>query len=123
MRWAGGAWWRGALTDAAPGSDRTADDALSDAARFGIALSAEDLAPAGETGVWPQNAAALTAFLRIATQWRVAATLSAVVRTGLDYAGARAGLDLAGIEMTPALWADVQVIEAGAITAMREVTR
>ena len=34
---------------------------------------------------------------------------------GLDYAAARAGLDLAGIEMTPDLWSEVRAIEAGAI--------
>ena len=34
---------------------------------------------------------------------------------GLDYTAARAGLDLAGIEMTPGLWAEVRDIESGAI--------
>lgn len=37
---------------------------------------------------------------------------------GLDYAAARAGLRLAGITMTTALWADVQIIEAGAVDAL-----
>jgi hypothetical protein len=46
--------------------------------------------------------------------------MGGVAMTGLDYAGARAGLDLAGIAMTPALWADVQVIERGALAAMNE---
>lgn len=37
-------------------------------------------------------------------------------RVGLDYSGVRVGLDLAGIEMTRELWADLQMIEAGALT-------
>lgn len=43
-----------------------------------------------------------------------------LITTGLDYAGARAGLEMAGIEVTPDLWADLQVIEAGALAGMRE---
>ena len=37
--------------------------------------------------------------------------------TGLDYAGARAGLEVAGFTVTPALWADIMMIEAGALEA------
>ena len=37
---------------------------------------------------------------------------------GLDYAGAEAGLRLAGLTMTPALWGEVRVIEAGARNAL-----
>ena len=37
--------------------------------------------------------------------------------SGLDYAGARAGLDAAGFTVTPALWADIMMIEAGALSA------
>ncbi len=46
--------------------------------------------------------------------------MNGMTATGLDYAGARAGLDLAGIAVTPALWADLQIIEHGAIAAMNE---
>lgn len=46
--------------------------------------------------------------------------MSGAAAVGLDYAGARAGLGLAGIEMTPELWADVQEIERAAIAAMNE---
>lgn len=37
---------------------------------------------------------------------------------GLDYQGARAGLDLSGLEVTPDLWDRIQLIEAGAVAAM-----
>ena len=37
---------------------------------------------------------------------------------GLDYTAVRAGFDLAGVKITPDLWAEVQLIEAGARDAM-----
>lgn len=37
---------------------------------------------------------------------------------GLDYQGARASLDLAGIDVTPELWSDLQLIELGARAEM-----
>ncbi len=41
-----------------------------------------------------------------------------MIARGLDYAGARAGLGLAGLNVTPDLWSDVQVIEAAAVAAL-----
>lgn len=40
---------------------------------------------------------------------------------GLDYTAVRAGLDLAGHEMTPDLWAEVQEIETGALKSLNGV--
>lgn len=40
--------------------------------------------------------------------------------TGLDYAAARAGLDMAELKLDPGEWADLQVIETGALAEMRE---
>lgn len=37
---------------------------------------------------------------------------------GLDYTAAEAGLRLAGVAVTPEIWAGVQMIEAGAIDEM-----
>lgn len=55
---------------------------------------------------------ALRAFLCIASQWRVVSPGDGTIRrTGLDYQGAKAGLDLAEVAMNPELWADVQIIE------------
>jgi hypothetical protein len=63
--------------------------------------------------------AALEAFLCIATQWRMAGLADGTVHiTGLDYTAARAGLELAGVDMTPALWTEVRTIEIGARAAM-----
>lgn len=69
-------------------------------------------------GVWAENVAAVEAFLSVATQWRVAVGQTGMVAVGLDYAGARAGLDLAGIALTPDLWSRVQAIELGAVAAL-----
>jgi hypothetical protein len=64
---------------------------------------------------------ALHAFLAVATQWRVVGPGDGTLRrTGLDYAGVRVGLEIAGVEVTPALWSDIQLIEAGAIAAGQE---
>ncbi len=55
----------------------------------------------------------------MATQWRVVATAAGpLLFSGLDYTAARAGLELAGIAVSPATWADVQLIEAGAMGAL-----
>jgi len=37
---------------------------------------------------------------------------------GLDYPAAKVGLEMAGIEVTPALWSDLQMVEIGARAAM-----
>jgi len=73
-------------------------------------------------GVWPQNAAIVTAFLLVASQWRTGLRITdAGVRTvfiGLDYAAARAGLDALGVAVTPALFAGVMVMEMAAAKAL-----
>lgn len=67
--------------------------------------------PDPDDGIWAENEAALRAFLAVASQWRDG---------GLDYAGARAGFELAGLDVDPALWGEVRVIEAGAREAIAE---
>lgn len=59
--------------------------------------------------------AAVDAFLAVDSQWRQSPKGRFL---GLDYTAVRAGLDLAGIEVTPDLWSDVQLIEAGARRAL-----
>lgn len=77
-------------------------------------------APDDEDGVWPAHIEAVRAFLAVADQWRVITGESGGYWMGLDYGAVRAGLDLAGIVLTPAQWADVQMIEAGAKAARNE---
>lgn len=115
----GRAWVRGELH--AP--DDGDDDALADARAIGLDIRPEDLAPERVRGVWEVNIPAVTAFLAVSTQWRVVAGATGLLCTGLDYAGARAGIEGLGIAITPRLWGDVQVIEAGALTEMNRQRR
>lgn len=74
-----------------------------------------------DDGVWDQNVAALDAFLSVATQWRmVPLATGRLIATGLDYQAARAGIEMTGTDITPDLWFDVRMIEAGAMGAMNE---
>lgn len=53
------------------------------------------------------------------SQWRALPQFGArPVWLGLDYSAAEAGLRLAGIAVTPELWADVREIEQGALEAL-----
>lgn len=55
------------------------------------------------------------------TQWRVQIDPTGrLVPTGLDYAGARAGLDLLDVEITRELWQGVMIMEAAAKAAWLE---
>ena len=97
-----------------------------------LGASAEEIAAleaklAGEADdeffeVWPENWDALSAFLSVSTQWRMVAVVTQLggqtYYQGLDYAGVEAGLRGAAIATTPALWADLRVIEAAARNAL-----
>ena len=117
---AGCAWARGEL-----GRTRRSE-AEDDARRWGLKRAPGRRRDAPEAGIWRQHVPALQAYLAVAGQWRtvfVAVSPPAVgriVALGLDYAAARAGLALAGIEVSPEAWAQVRAIEAGAMEAMNE---
>lgn len=77
-----------------------------------------DLGIEDQNEVWAKNVAAAQAFLWVSGQWRMTALASGgVYWGGLDYTAAKAGLEMAGIEITKELWADVRVIEQGAKAA------
>lgn len=69
-------------------------------------------------GVWPGHATAARAFVAIASQMRQVIGPAGGCVVGLDYAGAKAGLELAAIAITPDDWARVRIIEAEAVKAM-----
>jgi len=72
-----------------------------------------------EEALWPEHVAALEAFAVVSSQWRIEPRFGAPTRwLGLDHAAAEAGLRLAGIEVTPDLWADIRQIEQGAKEAL-----
>lgn len=65
--------------------------------------------------VWAAHETALRAWLAVSGQWRTSAPgQGRIVWLGLDYTAARAGLDLAGLTLTPEIWVQVQAIEAAA---------
>lgn len=107
---------------------------MQDARRFGLPEEAIDairsalsLSAAGEVEVWPEHADIVDAFLAASSQWRtspIGGGMAAPVNVfwlGLDYAGARIGIELAGIAITPELWAGVRVMEGAARDALNGV--
>lgn len=79
------------------------------------------LAPPEETGVWPDNVPTVKAFVLCDTQWKVQIDPTGrLVPSGLDYAGARAGLDMLEIKVSPELWQGVMIMEAAAKAAWLE---
>jgi hypothetical protein len=121
------AWAEGTLDDAPPASD---DDAIADAraarldaaAQAAIARWAIDRTGPAFCGVWPDNAAAVTAFLAAASQWRtMIADRNGRIATrflGLDYAGAAIAWSARGIEPDADLFDRLTVIEMAARDAL-----
>jgi len=69
--------------------------------------------------VWPENIPAVSAFLRIQGQWRTYALGDGRLRfLGLDYGAARIGFELAGVEIAPDIWSEIQIVEAAACAAL-----
>ena len=77
--------------------------------------------PEDSTGIWKMNMDALTAFLSIDSQFRMTGTgQGGLVVCGLDYQGVQAGFALSGRMVTPELWDDIRMIEAGAVAALNK---
>ena len=69
--------------------------------------------------VWPENWAAVEAWLVVASQWRATPLADGRVHWhGLDYTGVRAGLELAGIALAPDDWLRLRVMEQAAAAAL-----
>lgn len=118
LKWAGRASVEGTLTE----RKATADDARSDAKKWGLDLTALDTDDEG-VGIWPENLPAVLAYLRVHTQWRVVGTAAGPLHAvGLDYPAVKIGLKLAGIKVTKDLWQDLQMVEIGARAAMNGVS-
>jgi Phage related hypothetical protein (DUF1799) len=118
LTWAGRAWATDGLFAPAPGT-ATQDQLDDDAAFWNIDPDLLRHTADDDDGVWPDNVPAVLAFLQGVTQWRVTAlAMGGLLVTGLDYGALRAGLDAAEVEVTPALWGDIRMIEGGAMAAM-----
>lgn len=71
--------------------------------------------------VWEDNRAAAELFLALSTQWRTAGMDG--VPTGLDYAAIPATARMRATKMTPALFADIRLMEHAALDAWAEQRR
>lgn len=63
--------------------------------------------------VWPECAESVELFLALATQWRIEPMSGTVL--GLDYAAARAAMDMMGIEDRRQAFEDLRIMEAEVI--------
>jgi hypothetical protein len=106
---------------------------LQDARAFGMseadiaALRTKLSEPAARVeagdGIWPENAAIVAAFLAASSQWNLVSigggmAPGRLLFVGLNYPGAIAGIEAAGVVITPELWAGVRIMEAEAREAM-----
>lgn len=82
---------------------------------MGVVLVDESGNPVGGDvfRVYPENTAAARLFYASATQWQRNPMTGEL--WGLNYAGVEAAARLAGIEATPELFGDLQLIEQGAL--------
>lgn len=98
---------------------------MQNAAFFGITILSDGAV--AEDGLWEAHLPAWQAWCAISGQWRTVVLTSEagakVIWLGIDYAAARAGLDLAGIAVTPDCWSEVRVIEEGAIEELNRSGR
>lgn len=93
------------------------DQAREDLRAFGASDDAIDaqLGPEEKNfHVWPENWAAFQAFLDVNTQWITGMSGP----TGLDYERVRAGLDMAGVQVTPELFQKLRILEAAVLNAL-----
>lgn len=125
------AWANATLADQPAATD---DDALADASAAGLDAAAQaaiarwaiDRTGPASCGVWPDNAAAVTAFLAAASQWRttIADRNGRVITRflGLDYAGAAIAWSARGIKPDADLFDRLTVIEMAARDALNGET-
>lgn len=90
---------------------------IANAAHFGLTIDLGETPP--ETGLMADHFDAWTAWCAISGQWKTVALSgnwgAKIIWLGIDYAAAKAALDLAAITVTPDVWNDVRTIEEGAI--------
>ncbi|MEL7113977.1 MAG: DUF1799 domain-containing protein [Pseudomonadota bacterium] len=96
-------------------------DALEeDIAAWGLPVDISDLKSEDAfEGLWDRYVPALDAFLAVSSQW-VRDAMGHF--TGLNYAGVEPGLRMAGIEISPDVFAELREIEAGARARLNQGT-
>lgn len=84
---------------------------------FGLAVETTSQ----DVEVWPECVASVELFLALATQWRIEPMSGAVL--GLDYAAARAAMDMMGIDDRRQAFEDLRIMEAEVIRITQERDR
>ena len=107
-------------SEAVPSLDR---ETVAQVAALGVDMPVD--APVEDddvTEVWDVNWRAVIIFMACVTQWRVAASASAWLHLGLDYAGVEVAMrQLMPAEPDPhAIFADVLVMESAALPVLNE---
>jgi hypothetical protein len=104
-------------------------EAAEDARRWGLpdevaaALEEGPAADGEQVGIWPENMDIVSAFQAVSSQWRAAGMADGRLHyIGLDYAGASAGLNAAGIALTSDQWHGLRVMEGEARAALNGVS-
>lgn len=96
-------------------------EAIGDAQAWGLPADLVASLDRKEAGfpVWPENMGIVDAFMAVTSQFRPISLAQAGLHwLGMNYAGVKAGLDMAGIVLTPAEWAGLQIMERAATSAL-----
>ncbi len=96
-------------------------EARAQFARLGVALDPVDPDRDEEeiTEVFAGNWTSLSAFVTVATQWRVVATMGGLIWVGLDYPAVKMVLDHSGLPAP--VFDDLRVMENAALAVLNEV--
>ena len=107
------AWAKPGARGGARGDHRVEGAAAEALAQHIASRRASPEAATGEIEIPPDERDALAMFLSLSTQWTIHPM--AGVRTGLDYSAIGPTAALTGITMTPALFADLRMMERAAL--------
>lgn len=93
----------------------------ADLAFFGIDPPAPKRAPVLD--VWPENVEAVELFFAVQTQWRLVAGFGTVIYHGLDYTAVEAAMRMRRTRDRARLFAQLQVMEAAAMSVLNRRAR
>ncbi|WP_417691550.1 DUF1799 domain-containing protein [Roseibium sp.] len=95
-------------------------DTASDFAALGVVVPEAEISEPEPFDVWRCNWRAVTAFLSLETQWRVAAGPAGFAFLGLDYTAAKSAFSGRSRRAWQSLLADLQIMEATALPILNE---
>ncbi|WP_242415090.1 DUF1799 domain-containing protein [Sphingomonas panni] len=79
-----------------------------------VAAAIAETKPKG-FAVWAANMVIVDAFAAVSTQWRTVSIPDGIYWVGLDYVGAKVGLDNQDITLTHRQWGELRVMERAAL--------